>query len=120
MRLGLVLPEGREAKLARLAEDHGLFGVLAGSGNPMTAIIAAVYASTATDFVRVVTRVQLGVEHPVTIAEVLVLRTGLAQSSAQLVPWSSLCWSGRPRVPFPPMPKALNTRWASVGCGVSR
>ena len=71
MRLGLLLPEGREAHMARLAETHGLFGVLAGSGNPLTSIIAAVYASTATEFVRVVVRVQLGLEHPVTIAEEL-------------------------------------------------
>ena len=28
--------------MARLAEAHGLFGVLAGSGNPLTAINAAV------------------------------------------------------------------------------
>ena len=71
MRLGLVLTEGKEAALARLAETHGLFGVLAGTGNPLTAINAAVYASTATEFVRVVTRVRLGLEHPVTIAEEL-------------------------------------------------
>ena len=71
MRLGLVLAEGQEADLARLAETHGLFGVLAGTGNPLTAINAAVYASTATEFVRVVTRVRLGLEHPVTIAEEL-------------------------------------------------
>jgi hypothetical protein len=71
MRLGLSLVEGREAEMSRLAEAHGLFGVLAGAGNPLTAIIAAVYASTATDFVRVVTRVTLGLEHPVTIAEEL-------------------------------------------------
>jgi hypothetical protein len=57
--------------MARLAEAHGLFGVLAGSGNPLTAINAAVYASTATEFVRIVTRIQLGLEHPVTIAEEL-------------------------------------------------
>ena len=57
--------------MARLAEAYGLFGVLAGAGDPMTAITAAVYASTATDFVRVVARVQLGLEHPVTIAEEL-------------------------------------------------
>ena len=71
MRLGLVLAESQEADIARLAEAHGLFGVLAGLGNPLTGIIAAVYASTATEFVRVVTRVQLGLEHPVTIAEEL-------------------------------------------------
>lgn len=71
MRLGLALAERREAEMARLAEAHGLFGVLAGSGNPLTAITAAVYASTATQFVRVVTRVRLGLAHPVTIAEEL-------------------------------------------------
>jgi len=71
MRLGLALPEGSEAEMSRLAEAHGLFGVLAGTGNPLTALVAAVYASTATEFVRVVTRVKLGVEHPVTIAEEL-------------------------------------------------
>ena len=66
-----MLPEGREAELARAAEDNGLFGVLAGTGNPLTAITAATYASTATDFVRVVVRVTLGLEHPVLIAEEL-------------------------------------------------
>ena len=65
MRLGLVLADGREAEMARLAEDHGLFGVLAGS------ITGAVYASTATDFVRIAVQVRLGLEHPVTIAEEL-------------------------------------------------
>jgi len=71
VRLGIVLPEGREAELARLAEEHGLFGVLAGTGNPLTAITAATYASTATEFARVVVRVTLGLEHPVLIAEEL-------------------------------------------------
>jgi alkanesulfonate monooxygenase SsuD/methylene tetrahydromethanopterin reductase-like flavin-dependent oxidoreductase (luciferase family) len=71
LRLGLVLREGDEARMARLAEEHGLFGVMAGAGDPRTAITAAVYASTATDFVRVITRVRLGLEHPVTIAEEL-------------------------------------------------
>jgi hypothetical protein len=71
LRLGLVLPERGEAAMARAAEEHGLFGVLAGAGDPLTAITAAIYASTATDFVRVVVRVELGHEHPVTIAEEL-------------------------------------------------
>ena len=71
MRLGLVLPEGRERELARLAEEHGLFGVLAGSGDPLTAVNAAVYASTATEFARVIVRLSLGLEHPVLIAEEL-------------------------------------------------
>ncbi len=59
--------------MARTAEKHGLFGVLAGMGDPRTAITAAVYASTATEFVRVAVRVQLGLEHPVTIAEELAI-----------------------------------------------
>lgn len=71
MRLGLVVPEGREAEVARIAEQHGLFGVLAGTGNPLTAITAATYASTATVFARVAVRVTLGLEHPVLIAEEL-------------------------------------------------
>jgi len=71
VRLGLALAERREAETARLAEAHGLFGVLAGSDNALSAITAAVYASTATQFVRIVTRIQLGLEHPVTIAEEL-------------------------------------------------
>ena len=57
--------------MARHAEGHGLFGVLAGAGDPRTAIIGAVYASTATDFVRVIVQVRLGFEHPVTMAEEL-------------------------------------------------
>jgi alkanesulfonate monooxygenase SsuD/methylene tetrahydromethanopterin reductase-like flavin-dependent oxidoreductase (luciferase family) len=73
VRLGLVLPEGRESELARLAEEHGLFGVLAGSGNPLTAVNAAVYASTATEFARVVVRLTLGLEHPILIAEELAI-----------------------------------------------
>jgi len=69
VRLGLVLLQGHEARMARAAEEHGLFGVLAGAGDPITAITSAVYASTATEHVRVVVRVQVGLEHPVTIAE---------------------------------------------------
>ena len=60
-----------EAEMARVAEEHGLFGVLAGMGDPRAGIIGAVYASTATDFIRVAVRVELGLEHPVTIAEEL-------------------------------------------------
>lgn len=71
MRIGLVVGRGAEAELARIAEAHGLFGVLVGGGDPVTAINAAVYATTATEFVRVVVTVRLGLEHPVTIAEEL-------------------------------------------------
>jgi hypothetical protein len=73
MRLGLVLEEGHETEQARRAEAHGLFGVLAGTGNPLTAINAAVYASTATHFVRVAVRVRLGLEHPILVAEELAI-----------------------------------------------
>ena len=73
MRLGLALAEGKEAELAALAESHGLFGVLAGTQNPMTAITAAVYASTATRHVRIGALVRLGLEHPVMIAEELAI-----------------------------------------------
>ncbi len=71
MRLGLVLTDRNEAEMAREAESHGLFGVLAGTGDPRTAITSAVYASTATDFVRIAISVRLGLEHPITIAEEL-------------------------------------------------
>lgn len=66
-----MLPEGREQELGRLAEANGLFGVLVGAGEPLTAINAAVYASTATEFARVIVRLSLGLEHPVLIAEEL-------------------------------------------------
>jgi alkanesulfonate monooxygenase SsuD/methylene tetrahydromethanopterin reductase-like flavin-dependent oxidoreductase (luciferase family) len=71
VRLGLSLPAGAEAEAARLAEAHGLFGVFAGGGDPRALIIAATYAATATEFVRVVVLVTLGLEHPVTMAEEL-------------------------------------------------
>jgi hypothetical protein len=93
VRLGLVLAEGQEAAMARAAEAHGLFGVLAGMGDPRTAITAAVYASTATDFVRIAVRVRLGLEHPVTIAEELAVldnvnngRTVLLADTGHLAP----------------------------------
>jgi alkanesulfonate monooxygenase SsuD/methylene tetrahydromethanopterin reductase-like flavin-dependent oxidoreductase (luciferase family) len=69
MRLGLSLHEGAEAAEARLTEAHGLFGVYAGAGDPRASVVAATYAATATEFVRVVTRVTLGLEHPITMAE---------------------------------------------------
>ena len=71
MRIGLQLPDGSERGLARAAEDYGMFGVLAGADNALTAISAACYASVATERVRIVVRVGLGLEHPITIAEEL-------------------------------------------------
>lgn len=69
MRVGVVLPSGADAELSRAAEDLALFGVLAGDSDPVTSINAAIYAAVATSAVRVVIRVPLGAEHPVTIAE---------------------------------------------------
>ena len=96
MRIGLVLGEGQEATQAKLAEAHGLFGVIAGWGDPLTAVNAAIYASTATEFVRVVTRVRLGLEHPVTIAEELSIldnvnngRTIVLADTGELTPESA-------------------------------
>jgi alkanesulfonate monooxygenase SsuD/methylene tetrahydromethanopterin reductase-like flavin-dependent oxidoreductase (luciferase family) len=66
-----LLPAGVEAELAALAESHGLFGVLAGKAAPLSAVTAAVYASTATRHVRIGVWIQLGLDHPVTIAEEL-------------------------------------------------
>jgi alkanesulfonate monooxygenase SsuD/methylene tetrahydromethanopterin reductase-like flavin-dependent oxidoreductase (luciferase family) len=71
MRLGLSLHPGAEQPEARLAEAHGLFGVYAGGGDPRASVIAATYAATATEFVRVIALVTLGLEHPITIAEEL-------------------------------------------------
>jgi hypothetical protein len=96
LRIGLVLGEGQEATQAKLAEAHGLFGVIAGWGDPLTAVNAAIYASTATEFVRVVTRVRLGLEHPVTIAEELSIldnvnngRTIVLADTGELTPESA-------------------------------
>ena len=69
MRIGIVATEGDESALARTAEAHGLFGLVVGTGNPLTAITAAVYASTSTQYLRIVPVVRLGLEHPVTVAE---------------------------------------------------
>jgi hypothetical protein len=96
LRIGLVLGDGQEANEAKLAEAHGLFGVVAGTNDALTAINAAIYASTATEFVRVVTRVRLGLEHPVTIAEELSIldnvnngRTIVLADTGELTPESA-------------------------------
>src|SRR5258708_20465258 len=64
LRIGLVLGEGQGATQAKLAEAHGLFRAIAGWANPLTAVNAAIYASTATRFAPVVTRSPLGLRHP--------------------------------------------------------
>jgi len=69
VRIAVVLPERDEARTAALAEEHAVFGVVAGYHEPLTSMNAAIYAALATTAVRVVVRVLLGSEHPVTIAE---------------------------------------------------
>src|SRR6266568_2451380 len=71
MRIGLQLRDGSESGLARAAEQFGMFGILAGADNALTAITAACYASVATQRIRIAVRVGLGREHPITIAEEL-------------------------------------------------
>lgn len=70
MRLGLVLPAGQEAWAAE-AEARGLFGVLVGGRRPGEEMVAAVWAAASTKSLRIVVRIALGSETPVTLAEEL-------------------------------------------------
>ena len=67
MRLGLVIASGDEAAGAE-AEGHGLFGVLV-SGTAGSECIAGAYAAAVTEFARIIVRVHIGSEHPITLAE---------------------------------------------------
>ena len=67
MRLGLVIASGDEAAAAE-AEGHGLFGVLV-SGTAGSECIAGAYAAAVTEFARIIVRVHIGSEHPITLAE---------------------------------------------------
>lgn len=67
MRLGLAIANGAEAGAVH-AEAHGLFGVLVG-GVPGTECIAGAYAAASTTFVRIIVRVHMGSDHPITLAE---------------------------------------------------
>ena len=78
MRIGLTLPAGREAEAARLAEAAGLFGVLAEGQAPGLEMLAAGEVAATTRSVRIVVRVPLGSEHPVTLAEELAVLDNLA------------------------------------------
>jgi alkanesulfonate monooxygenase SsuD/methylene tetrahydromethanopterin reductase-like flavin-dependent oxidoreductase (luciferase family) len=69
VRIGLVLEPGEERATARLAEEHGLFGILAGLDAPLTSLNAAVVAAESTSVVTIAVCVLLGREHPVTVAE---------------------------------------------------
>jgi len=78
VRLGLVLPPGGEADLAGRAEAHGLFGALVGGPEPGQEMIAAAYAAATTEALRVVVRVPLHSEQPVTLAEELAVLDNVA------------------------------------------
>lgn len=71
MRVGMIAHGHGEAAMAEMAENHGLFGLAVGFDDPVASINAAVYASVASSVVRIVVRVALGYEHPLTISEEL-------------------------------------------------
>jgi alkanesulfonate monooxygenase SsuD/methylene tetrahydromethanopterin reductase-like flavin-dependent oxidoreductase (luciferase family) len=78
VRLGLTLPWRGEPEAARLAEAAGLFGVLVEPHRPGTEMLAACEVAAATRAVRIVVRVPLGSEHPVTLAEELAVLDNLS------------------------------------------
>jgi alkanesulfonate monooxygenase SsuD/methylene tetrahydromethanopterin reductase-like flavin-dependent oxidoreductase (luciferase family) len=78
MRLGLTLPWRGETEAARLAEAAGLFGVLVEPDRPGTEMVAAGEVAAVTRAVRIVVRVPLGSEHPVTLAEELAVLDNLS------------------------------------------
>ena len=71
MRIGLSLPAGDELRTAEAAEAAGLFAVLVGGSPPGVEMVLAAEVAAHTDTVRLVVRVPLGSEHPVTLAEEL-------------------------------------------------
>lgn len=68
MRLGLVAPAGAEIAWAVAAERHGLFAVEVG-GERGTECTTAAAVATATSAIRLVVRLRVGADHPVTLAE---------------------------------------------------
>lgn len=67
MRIGVRVRPDHAAADARRAEDAGLFGVVV-EGGPAV-MVAAATAAAATTFVRVIVRVPLDADHPLTLAE---------------------------------------------------
>jgi hypothetical protein len=111
MRLGLVAPPGREPEAAALAEAGGLFGVLVAGERPGQEAVVAGLAAAVTDAVRLVARVPLGSEHPVTLAEELAVLDNLsggrvvvladtadldADAAAEDLGVLRAAWAGRP------------------------
>jgi alkanesulfonate monooxygenase SsuD/methylene tetrahydromethanopterin reductase-like flavin-dependent oxidoreductase (luciferase family) len=78
VRIGLTLPAGRDVEAARLAEAAGLFGVLVEGERPGLEMLAAGEVAATTRSVRIVVRVPLGSEHPITLAEELAVLDNLA------------------------------------------
>lgn len=76
MRIGLVV--GDDVTRAIEAERAGLFGVLVTGDAPGAEIVLAAEVAARTETVRVVVRVPLGVEHPLTLAEELAVLDNLA------------------------------------------
>jgi hypothetical protein len=111
MRIGLVLPDGAEVPAARLAEAHGLFGVLVRPDRPGTEMTRAAEVAVATRDTRVIGWLPLGSEHPVTLAEEAAVLDNIAAGRVMLVADTGdldagaagedllllrRCWSGRP------------------------
>lgn len=130
MRLGLVVTPGREADLSALAEAHGLFGVLVSGEAAGQEMIAGAYAAAATDALRVVVRVPLGSERPVTLAEELAVLDNVAGGRLLVLADTAgltaeraggdlaalrLCWSGHPVRPAgAPAPVMVTPKPAQV------
>ena len=81
MRLGLVLEDDAELGRARRADALGLWAVMV-TGAPGTEVIRAARVAEQTDFVRVVVKVDLSAEHPLTIAEELAVLDNLSGGRA--------------------------------------
>jgi hypothetical protein len=77
MRIGLRLRPGHEQADAIRAESAGMFGVLVEPTDGSWAVAGAAVA-TATRFSRVIVRVRLGDDHPVTFAEDLAVLDNIA------------------------------------------
>ncbi len=81
MRLGLVLEDDADLARARRADELGLWAVTV-TGPPGTEVIRAARVAERTEFVRVVVSVDLGAEHPLTIAEELAVLDNLSGGRA--------------------------------------
>ena len=111
MRVGLSLNEPDAGLQAVAAEEYGLFGVLVQSAKPGAEMVIAGEVSSLTSIVRVIVRIPLGHEHPVTMAEEIAVLDNLAegrivalldtgglsvQEAAEDVQLMRHCWASRP------------------------